>query len=52
MTRYLSLPEVQALIPVGKVVRWSSDSVVLGQKAYRLFYVLDARTDHYRRGHC
>jgi preprotein translocase subunit SecD len=40
---YLALPEVQALIPPGKVIRWSSDSVTIGQKQYRLFYVLDAR---------
>jgi preprotein translocase subunit SecD len=43
VTTYLALPEVQALIPPGKVIRWSSDSVILGQKQYRLFYVLDAR---------
>ena len=40
---YLSLPEVQAALPPGKVVRWSSDSTVVANSAYRAFYVLDAR---------
>jgi preprotein translocase subunit SecD len=40
---YLSLPEVQALIPPGKVVRWSNDTTSLGGKTYKTFYVLDAK---------
>lgn len=40
---YLSLPEVQAALPPGKVVRWSSDSVVVANAKYRALYVLDAR---------
>ncbi|MGK2934749.1 MAG: protein translocase subunit SecD [Gemmatimonadaceae bacterium] len=40
---YLSLPEIQAALPPGKVVRWSSDSVVIANSTYRSFYVLDAR---------
>jgi preprotein translocase subunit SecD len=43
VTTYLALPDVQALIPPGKVIRWSNDTVTLGQKTYHLFYVLDAR---------
>jgi preprotein translocase subunit SecD len=41
--RYLSLPEVQAAIPPGKVLRWGSDSTSLGNRMYRPLYVLDAR---------
>jgi preprotein translocase subunit SecD len=40
---YLSLPEIQAALPPGKVVRWSSDSTVIANSTYRPFYVLDAR---------
>jgi len=41
--RYLSLPQVQAALPPGKVIRWGSDSTSLGNKFYRALYVLDAR---------
>jgi preprotein translocase subunit SecD len=41
--RYLQLPEVQAALPPGKVIRWGSDSVVMGTQTYRTLYVLDAR---------
>ncbi|MFN2602104.1 MAG: protein translocase subunit SecD [Gemmatimonadaceae bacterium] len=41
--KYLSLPQVQAALPPGKVVRWGSDSTSLGNKFYRPLYVLDAR---------
>ena len=41
--RYLSLPEVVAALPPGKVVRWSSDSMVIANVMYRPLYVLDAR---------
>lgn len=40
---YLSLPQVQAAIPPGKVLRWGSDSTSLGNKMYRPLYVVDAR---------
>jgi preprotein translocase subunit SecD len=40
---FLSLPQVQAAIPPGKVLRWGSDSTSLGNRMYRPLYVLDAR---------
>lgn len=43
LQRYLSNPSVQAAIPPGKVVRWSSDTTSLGSRTYRAMYVLDAR---------
>ncbi|MEO8946262.1 MAG: protein translocase subunit SecD [Gemmatimonadaceae bacterium] len=43
LQRYLSLPSVQAAIPPGKVIRWSSDTTSLGNRTYRAMYVLDAR---------
>ena len=43
LDRYLSLPEVKAALPPGKVLRWSSDTIVLGAKTYRAFYVVDAK---------
>jgi preprotein translocase subunit SecD len=42
ITHYLSLPDVQGLLPPGKVIRWSNDTVTVGQRAYQTFYVLDA----------
>jgi preprotein translocase subunit SecD len=41
--RYLTLPQVEAALPPGKVLRWGSDSTSLGNKMYRTLYVLDAR---------
>lgn len=41
--KYLSLPQVQAALPPGKVLRWGSDSTSLGNKFYRPLYVVDAR---------
>ncbi len=41
--KYLSLPQVQAALPPGKILRWGSDSTSLGNKFYRPLYVLDAR---------
>ncbi len=41
--RYLALPDVQAALPPGKVVRWANDTVSIAQRAYRAMYVLDAR---------
>jgi preprotein translocase subunit SecD len=43
LNRYLSVPEVQAALPPGKVIRWSSDTATIGGRAYRAFYVVDAR---------
>jgi preprotein translocase subunit SecD len=43
LTQYLAMPEVQAALPPGKVVRWSSDTVSLGNSIYRAIYVLDAK---------
>jgi preprotein translocase subunit SecD len=43
VTQYLAMPEVAAILPPGKVLRWSSDSVALGNSVYRPFYVLDAK---------
>src|SRR5689334_10588625 len=43
MTQYLALPQVQAALPPGKVLRWSSDTVSLGNRVYRRLYVLDAK---------
>ena len=41
--RYLELPDVRAALPPGKVVRWRSDTTMLGGQAYRALYVLDSR---------
>jgi preprotein translocase subunit SecD len=43
VTQYLSMPEVQAALPPGKVVRWSSDTLSAGGRIYRPLYVLDAK---------
>jgi preprotein translocase subunit SecD len=43
MSQYLALPEVSAALPPGKVLRWSSDTVSLGNRVYRALYVLDAK---------
>lgn len=43
LTQYLSLPEVAAALPPAKVLRWSSDTVALGNRTYRALYVLDAK---------
>jgi preprotein translocase subunit SecD len=43
LQRYLANPAVQAAIPPGKVIRWSSDTTSLGARTYRAMYVLDAR---------
>lgn len=40
---YLSLPEVQAVLPPGKVLRWGSDTLTMANRLYRPLYVLDAR---------
>ena len=43
VTQYLSLPQVAAVLPPGKVIRWSSDTTSLGNRVYRALYVLDAK---------
>ena len=43
LENYLALPEVQAAIPPGKVIRFGSDSAQLANAMYRSMYVLDAR---------
>jgi preprotein translocase subunit SecD len=43
VNRYLAVPDVQAAMPPGKVIRWSSDTSILGGRIYRAFYVVDAR---------
>ena len=35
VTQYLSLPQVAAVLPPGKVIRWSSDTTSLGNRVYR-----------------
>jgi preprotein translocase subunit SecD len=40
---WLELPEVQAVLPPGKVLRWGNDSLSFGAEPVRTFYVLDAR---------
>ena len=42
-TQYLALPQVVAAVPPGKVIRWSSDTVSMGNTIYRPLYVLDAK---------
>ncbi len=43
MARYLGMPEVQAILPPGKAVRWGADTTSIGAKIYRGLYVLDAK---------
>src|SRR5687767_576717 len=43
VTQYLAMPEVAGVLPPGKVLRWSSDTVSIGNTVYRPFYVLDAK---------
>lgn len=43
VTQYLALPEIAGALPPGKVVRWSSDTVSIGNTVYRPLYVLDAK---------
>ncbi len=38
----ISRPEIRTILPPRKVLRWSSDSVVVGGRTYRYLYVLDA----------
>jgi preprotein translocase subunit SecD len=41
--QYLSLPAVQAALPPGKEILWSSDTTSLGNQPYRAMYLVDAR---------
>jgi preprotein translocase subunit SecD len=43
LTQYLAMPQVVAALPPAKVIRWSSDTVSLGNRVYRPLYVLDAK---------
>jgi preprotein translocase subunit SecD len=43
VTQYLTMPDVIGALPPGKVLRWSSDTVSLGGRTYKAFYVLDAK---------
>ncbi|MGZ3373475.1 MAG: protein translocase subunit SecD [Gemmatimonadaceae bacterium] len=43
VTQYLTMPQVVAALPPAKVIRWSSDTVLLGNRVYRPLYVLDAK---------
>jgi preprotein translocase subunit SecD len=43
VTQYLGMPAVMAALPPGKVIRWSSDTLSLGNRVYRPLYVLDAK---------
>ena len=40
---WFALPQVQAVLPPGKVIKWGSDTISLGNRPYRPFYLLDAR---------
>ena len=40
---FFESPDVQKLLPPGKVVRFGSDSTVVGNKTYRFLYMLDER---------
>ncbi len=43
VTQYLAMPQVGAALPPAKVIRWSSDTVSLGNRVFRPLYVLDAK---------
>ncbi|HUF27556.1 MAG TPA: protein translocase subunit SecD [Gemmatimonadaceae bacterium] len=43
MRRYLDDEMIRAALPPGKVVRWSADTAMLGNRWYRAMYVLDSR---------
>ena len=43
MTNYLAMPEVQAALPPGKVVRWSGDTLSVAGQVFRALYTVDAR---------
>ena len=43
LRKFLELPEVLAMVPPGKVLRFGSDSTVIQNKTYGFLYVLDAK---------
>ncbi len=43
LKRFLEQPEVLAVMPPGKVVRFGNDSTIIQNKTYRFLYMLDAR---------
>jgi preprotein translocase subunit SecD len=43
VTQYLAMPQVVAALPPAKVIRWSSDTLLSGNRVYRPLYVLDAK---------
>ncbi|HEX2722135.1 MAG TPA: protein translocase subunit SecD [Gemmatimonadaceae bacterium] len=43
LEKYLAMPDVQAALPPGKVIRFGNDSAQLATRLYRSMYVLDAR---------
>ena len=43
MTTYLAMPEVQAALPPGKVIRWSGDTLSVAGQVFRAIYAVDAR---------
>jgi preprotein translocase subunit SecD len=43
VTQYLAMPTVVAALPPGKVIRWNSDTLSLGNRVYRPLYVLDVK---------
>lgn len=43
MQRYLAIPDVNAALPPGKVLRWGQDTIAYGGQVYRPLYVLDSR---------
>lgn len=43
LEQYLSMPEVLAALPPGKTLKWGSDSLMLGGRVFRMFYVTDSR---------
>ena len=43
LRKFLDLPDVLAMLPPGKVLRFGSDSTVIQNKTYGFLYVLDAK---------
>lgn len=43
LRKFLEQPDVQAVLPPAKVIRFGSDSTVIQNKTYRFLYALDAR---------
>jgi preprotein translocase subunit SecD len=43
LKNFLQSPDVQAVLPPGKVIRFGNDSTVVADKTYRFLYMLDER---------